>query len=100
MLEFGMDPQQALDAPRFLLGSGHLNPLGTVHLEEGINETVFQDLVELGHEVNAPVSGFDRGRFGRGQIAARKNFWDKNGTNTSVLWVGSDPRGDGVALGY
>jgi len=100
MLEFGMDPQQALDVPRILLGSGHLSPLGMVHLEEGIDESVVSDLRNRGHNINAGVGGFGRSVFGRGQIAARKNFWNKKAQNSSVLWVASDPRGDGVAHGY
>ena len=100
MLEFGMDPQQALDAPRFLLGSGHLSPLGMVHLEEGIDERVVEDLRRRGQKIKGGVSGFDRSIFGRGQIAARKNFWSKKKQNSSVLWVASDPRGDGAAQGY
>ena len=95
-----MDPQLALDAPRFLIGSGHKSPLGKVHLEEGIDEEVCGDLAKRGHSVNAQISGFERKKFGRGQIAARGNFWQKTKPNNSVLWVASDPRGDGVALGY
>ena len=38
------------------------------------------------------VEGLKRTVFGRGQVIAR----DENG----VLWGGSDPRGDGCALGY
>ena len=95
-----MDPQQALDAPRFLLGSGHLSPLGTVHLEKGIDEKVASELRKKGHNVSSGVGGFDRSVFGRGQIAARRNFWNTKIQNSSVLWVASDPRGDGVSMGY
>ena len=100
MFVYGMDPQAALDAPRFLVGSGHVSPLGDVNLEQGIDESVAQDLRELGHSVKGSVGGFSRSMFGRGQIATRKKFWCKDDQDTASLWAASDPRGDGVALGY
>ena len=48
-------------------------------------------LAARGHEVERVDGVNGRGLFGRGQIIAR----DEHG----VLWGGSDPRGDGCALG-
>lgn len=96
MIDFGMDPQTALDMPRFCVGPGHLCAIGPVSLEEGISENVIEDLEKLGHAINGPVFGFDRSLFGRGQILEIRR--DKEGQD--VIWAGSDPRGDGCAIGY
>jgi gamma-glutamyltranspeptidase/glutathione hydrolase len=94
---FGMSPQEALDAPRFLVGDGMPSADGTVsrnavNLEEGIGQEVVDGLRKLGHNVHV-VGGFDRGMFGRGQII-RVN--DHGGQR--VYSAGSDPRGDGCAI--
>lgn len=99
MLEFGMDPQQALDAPRLLVGSGHLGAVGRVNLETGITADVIAALKLLGHEAVGPVSGFQRSLFGRGQIIANKEIWKTEKSGESCLWAGSDVRADGKAIG-
>lgn len=83
----GLDPQAALDLPRFCLEDG--NPSDTVALEEGIPLPVMSALAEMGHPVR-PVSGWGRALFGRGQVILR----DNGGT----LSAGSDPRADGCAM--
>ncbi|XP_020609550.1 uncharacterized protein LOC110048105 isoform X1 [Orbicella faveolata] len=99
MIDFGMDPQEALDVPRFCISSEG-QELGTVFLEEGISESVVKKLTELGHSVTYPVSGHSRSVFGRGQIIARKSAPCKTGPNRSVYWSGSDPRADGLVVGF
>ena len=96
MIDFGMDPQTALDMPRFCVGTGHRSALGGVSLEDGITENVIEDLENLGHEIIAPICGFGRSLFGRGQIIQQR--MDRLGRN--VILAGSDPRGDGCAIGY
>ena len=44
------------------------------------------------YQVTAPVAGYARSAFGRGQIIRRDP--------TGVLWGGSDPRADGCAIGF
>lgn len=83
----GLDPQSALDLPRFCLQDG--NPSDAVALEEGIPLPVMSALAEMGHPV-CPVSGWGRALFGRGQVILR----DSGGT----LSAGSDPRADGCAM--
>lgn len=83
----GLDPQSALDLPRFCLEDG--NPSDAVALEEGIPVSVMSTLAEMGHPVR-PVSGWGRAMFGRGQVILR----EPNG----VLIGGSDPRADGCAM--
>ena len=98
MIDFGMDPQQALDMPRFCIHSEG-QELGSVFLEDGISGVVAKELMELGHNVAYPVSGHNRSVFGRGQIIARKRAPCKSGPERDVYWSGSDPRADGLANG-
>uniref|UniRef100_A0A8D0GN44 Gamma-glutamyltransferase n=1 Tax=Sphenodon punctatus TaxID=8508 RepID=A0A8D0GN44_SPHPU len=103
MLEFGMNPQAALDAPRFYLE--HLKRTGTwnLELEDGIPRFVAEDLRARGHVVRWPRTGHNRSMFGRGQIITKGDWWKSWGSlspKSDVLWAGSDPRGDGCAMGY
>jgi gamma-glutamyltranspeptidase/glutathione hydrolase len=84
----GLDPQAALDLPRFCITDGAAG--GIVGLEEGIPEEVMSDLISRGHEVIG-VKGYDRALFGRGQIILRD-------PETGVLTGGSDSRADGCAM--
>lgn len=90
-----MEPQAALDAPRLSISS-HSAFSGTVSVEEGVAERELDGLRALGHRVAGPVRGHDRAMFGRGQIIQRCPV----GGEGAVLWAGSDPRADGLALGY
>lgn len=82
MLDFGMDAQSAIDAPRCFAD-------GTVMgVERGYSDTVRAELAELGHEVaipEAPIGG------------AQAILIDHE---SGVLQGASDPRKDGCALGY
>jgi len=84
-----LDPQSALDAPRFQLADG--DPDGTVLVEDSFPGAVVEELRSLGHDV-APVSGARRALFGLGQVIATGD--------ERMLWSGSDPRGDGYAGGF
>lgn len=104
MLEFGLDPQAALDAPRFCIGGNTCEPksfLHTINIEEGIAEAVKKKLENLGHNVMM-VSGHDRALFGRGQTISRgSSWWRSSGNNTeTVYWAGSDPRSDGLVAAF
>jgi gamma-glutamyltranspeptidase/glutathione hydrolase len=88
MVDFGLDPQAALDAPRFRVDERG-GP--RVAIETGLPLKTRQALTALGHDVQptptfAPV-------FGGGQAIARD-------PETGVLWGGSDPRKDGCAVGF
>jgi gamma-glutamyltranspeptidase/glutathione hydrolase len=84
----GLDPQSALDMPRFCIGDGTTG--GEVALEKGIPRKVSADLVERGHPIRK-VKGWERALFGRGQVILRDSA-------TGVLTGGSDPRSDGCAM--
>ena len=88
MIDDELDPQDALDRPRFCLSEA--NPQSAVQLEEGIPEESMDELARMGHKI-VLVSGYSRATFGRGQIIRR----EPDGT----LWGGSDPRADGCAIG-
>ena len=96
MLVFKYNPQAALDAPRICIGAGTPDEGKvldrTVYLEDGVPESVAEQLRELGHVVEI-VKGFQRGLFGRGQII-RCHFED----GRHIYSAGSDPRGDGCAI--
>ena len=81
MLDFGMDPQTALDAPR------SFGALGPMELENGYADTVRDALRAKGHEVRAPETAIG------GAQAIRIH-------ESGVLEGASDPRKDGCALGY
>ena len=81
LLDFGMDPQEAIDAPRSFAWDGELQ------LETGYDEDVAAELAALGHRVawrDGPVGGAQAIVIG----------------DDGVLAGASDPRKDGCALGY
>ncbi|KAM3618955.1 uncharacterized protein V6R79_000956 [Siganus canaliculatus] len=103
MLEFGMNPQQALDAPRVYVHYDRRTERWSVHLEEGVDQEVAEELRRRGHEVTWPVTGHKRSQFGRGQVITVGDWWNPSVNQADavrVLWAGSDPRGDGCAQGF
>lgn len=62
--------------------------------EDGFDHEMISSLAGMGHNVElSPLSGNDRSVFGIGQIIKRDPV-------SGVLCGGSDPRGDGCAMGY
>jgi len=90
-LASGLDPQAAIDQPRFCISDGTHN--GTVLIEEGLDDLNIMALSELGHNMVPHVKGFSRAIFGKAQIIKRDR-------KTGVLWAGSDGRSDGCAVGF
>lgn len=89
MVDNGLDPQAALDLPRFCIDVEKDN--NAVSLEDGIPPETASALAGMQHPVEM-VSGMNRALFGRGQIILRD-------PDTGVLCGGSDPRADGCAMG-
>lgn len=87
MLDDALDPQAALDRPRFCIENGEAS--GSLTAEDGIPEATLDALRDRGHSLRV-LRGFGRIGFGRGQIIRR----DPSG----ALWGGSDPRADGTAM--
>ena len=94
MIDYGMDPQEALNKSRFCVGSGY-QATGPVSLEEGVSPQVIDQLSTMGHQIHGPISGYGRTIFGRGQIIVSHRT-----TKGNVWWAGSDTRADGLAIGY
>jgi len=90
LVDDGLDPQAALDRPRFCIADGASG--GRVSLEQGIPVEVMSALADMGHPL-VPTSGFSRAIFGRGQIILRD-------AESGVLCGGSDPRADGCVMSY
>lgn len=87
----GLDPQTAVDLPRFCIATGTQG--GDVFIEDGFDDGVVEELKSMGHKLKSKISGHSRSLFGRAQIIKRDR-------STGVLWAGSDGRADGCAMGY
>jgi gamma-glutamyltranspeptidase/glutathione hydrolase len=88
MVDDGLDPQAALNRPRFNIDPD--NSASHVSIEEELSIRTISKLSEMGHSVKT-VGGLQRGLFGRGQIIMRNR-------NSGILCAGSDPRADGCAI--
>jgi gamma-glutamyltranspeptidase/glutathione hydrolase len=83
-IDWGLNPQASLDAPRWQVTSGQ-----GVLLEHGIPRHVVEELSQRGHEISVAADG---GLFGKGQIIWRL----ANGS----LVAGTEPRADGCAVAW
>jgi gamma-glutamyltranspeptidase/glutathione hydrolase len=82
IVDFGLDPQSAIDAPRAFPDAGEMQ------VERGYTDAVRADLAGRGHKVAIPD-----GPLGGGQAIRIDHA-------SGVLEGASDPRKDGCALGY
>lgn len=84
ILDYGMDPQAAIDVPRsfFDISTGFLA------LEQGVSEKTATRLSEMGHRINREPIGMG------GAQAIRRDL------RSGLLCGGTDQRKDGVALGF
>ena len=90
LVDRGMDPQSAIDEPRFSIYDDP--PNGDIWVEDSIPVTTISALAQLGHPVRPASGALRTSVLGQGQIIVRD-------PETGVLWGGSDPRGDGCAIG-
>jgi gamma-glutamyltranspeptidase/glutathione hydrolase len=94
MIDFGMNVQEAGDAPRWDHSggsspvSGYSNDKGEVHVESGIPYETVRGLMNRGHKV-----GFARGVYGGYQAIYRDPI-------TGFFHGASESRKDGQAIGY
>lgn len=82
LIEWGMDAQTALDAPRFCWFRDN-----EVAIEHSVQDQTQWDLARRGHRITPSVPGL----FGGGQAIVRQD---------AVLCGGTEPRKDGVVAGY
>jgi len=85
LVEFGMDPQAALDAPRFNWLEGK-----SVALESAIGDDVRDELARRGHALRPKGEAL---HYGGGQVILRD-------PESGVLAGGSEPRNDGAVVGW
>lgn len=83
-VDFMLNPQQALDAPRWRWTEGK-----KIEVEPGIPSRIAVQLAQKGHEVSVQK---DPGGFGRGQIIWR--------TKEGSLCGGTEPRTDGAVVAW
>ena len=94
VLVFGMNPQQAVEVPRFATQSvpnsfyPHVYFPGRLDLEEGISEEIADKLRALGHKIERVST------CGMGATVARRD------PDTGALSTGGDPRRASYALGW
>ncbi|GLE10580.1 hypothetical protein PINS_up022778 [Pythium insidiosum] len=95
LLVHGLDPQEAIDAPRVCVDakSGATGE-SRVLLEDGVSpETAHALATRFGHVIETRAGVGPRSVFGRGQIIVRDR-------ESGVLCAGSDGRADGCAMGW
>ncbi|MCL2528140.1 MAG: gamma-glutamyltransferase family protein [Defluviitaleaceae bacterium] len=85
MIDFGLNPQAALDAPRWQWTQG-IN----FDVEHHFPRHIAQGLAGLGHKINVPL---ESGSFGRGQIILRD-------PESGVLAGGTESRTDGAIAAW
>ena len=94
VLVFGMDPQQAVEAPRFSTQSmpNSFYPRayhpGVLNLETGFSDASAAALAALGHKINRV------GACGIGAVITQRN------PDTGILAAGADPRRPTYAIGW
>lgn len=90
ILDYGLPPQAAVDAPRWLYGRTWGAASNSLKLEDRFAEGVAEDLARRGHEVEKVAPCTDLMGHA-GAILVRDD---------GVLQGATDPRGDGLALGW
>ena len=92
MIDFGLDIQEALDAPRWLSGRFALGePRDLLNMEGRFPEATFAELARRGHVIN---------RWGAWNERAGHAHGITVDADTGALVGGSDARSDGAAIGY
>ncbi|WP_332630886.1 gamma-glutamyltransferase [Halalkalibacter flavus] len=79
-IDFGLNPQAALDAPRWMWSEGK-----KIHIERHLAPHIAEELSRRGHDIKVELEG---GPFGRGQIIWRD-------PKSGVLIGGTESRTDG-----
>jgi oxamate amidohydrolase len=91
IVDFGYDVQQAIEAPRWLMGRTWGTPVRNMSLEGRISDEVVRELKRRGQPVQmVPDWNDNMGHAQAIRVDREEGF----------LEGGADPRGDGAALGY
>ncbi|MFO7494599.1 MAG: gamma-glutamyltransferase [Desulfobacterales bacterium] len=86
LIDFGLNPQEAVDAPRVRRLQGR-----TVYCEDGIAPAAVEKLARLGHVIDRSPTPVNK--VGGAQLVYRN-------PQDGVLWGASDRRKDGCAIGF
>jgi len=89
VIDLGLDPQAAVEAPRWLFGRTWGEATRSLRLEDRFDDEVREVLRERGHEVEIVESWSDL--MGHAQLIR---------IDSTGLTGASDPRADGAALGF
>jgi gamma-glutamyltranspeptidase/glutathione hydrolase len=90
VLDYGLDIQEAIERPRFLIGPFTPDePVDTIRIEARVPPRTLVALERRGHRIRRERDFFQKMGHAHGIVI-------RDGT----LMGGADPRGDGVALGY
>ncbi|AFY33813.1 Gamma-glutamyltransferase [Calothrix sp. PCC 7507] len=82
LADYGLNPQAAIDAPRWQFVSD-----STVFLEQTVAQEIAQGLIQRGHNIHQTPDAF----FGRSQIISKQN---------QVFIAATESRADGLALAW
>jgi gamma-glutamyltranspeptidase/glutathione hydrolase len=92
MIDWGLDVQAAMDAPRWLSGRFAMGePRDLLNVEGRIAESTLTELERRGHKVNRWTSWHESAGHAHGITVD---------PDTGALFGGADPRSDGAAIGY
>lgn len=91
LVDFGYDVQQAIEAPRWLMGRTWGTPSRNLSLEGRISDEVVRELKRRGQPVQMVTDWNDNMGHAHAIRVDRQQ---------GLLEGGADPRGDGAALGY
>lgn len=91
VVDFGVDVQCAIEAPRWLSGRTWGEATGALQIEGRFPTPVTDELARRGHDVRRVEDWTDT--MGHAQAILVD-------PSTDVLWGGADPRGDGAAVGF
>ncbi|KAH6943482.1 hypothetical protein HPB50_021721 [Hyalomma asiaticum] len=111
MVELGLDPQQSLSKPRFILGAPlYAHPDSALFVDPGFPQESLRALQQRGHSVNVSSEKESFLNSGHANIMARESLWSrealegklcsKKSTGNGLIWCGVEPRINGAALGY
>jgi len=89
MVDRGLSPQAAIEAPRWLYGRTWGEATQSLRLEERFGDDVRGALHERGHDVSVVEAWSDL--MGHAQVIR---------VDSDALTGASDPRADGAAMGY
>lgn len=92
IVDFGLDVQSALDAPRLLYGRSWGDASNQLLLESNAPEAVFEGLRRRGHPVERV--GWPHTRMGTAQAIRLRGPW------SPFFEGGADVRGEGIAVGF